>query len=223
MAVQRFFRATTARSPWPWLSRGLRWLAMLAAAVVLMLSWQSNYVRHERSVIAEVSKFDARIHYDYELRGAARPPGPQWLRSFLGDDFFATVAGIEIKTELVTAETVAAIATLPHLQQLLLNAEGVDDAGLLQLAAASELEQLTFRSAVVTDAGLTQLAALKHLTSLTIAAPHITDVGLISLEELPNLTLVELISTDVTADGVARLRAALPKCDVRVYPAPSSG
>ncbi len=203
-----------------WLAKGLRTLLIVAAAVGLLFGWKFNEVRHQRSVVEEVAKFDGKIHYDYEYRGRSRPPGPKWLRRMFGDDFFTVVAGIEIVSERVTGDTVAAVSTLPHLRTLVVDAEGIDDQGLVQLAGATELERLTFRSTRVTDAGLAQLAVLKELTSLIVDAPRITDVGLILLEELPNLTKVDLISTRVTTEGVDRLRAALPKCDIRVFPAP---
>ena len=201
------------------LGPGFRRLAIVAAVAAILFMWKLNVVRHQRSVVEEVSKFNATIHYDYEYRGAARPPGPRWLRRMVGDDFFTAVAGIEIETDRVSGDTLGAVATLPHLRTLLVNAEGVDDRGLLRLSEAVELEQFSFRSTRVTDAGLAQLAVLKQLTSLVIDAPRVTDVGLIPLEELPNLTKVELISTDVTTAGVDRLRAALPNCDVRVLEA----
>ena len=201
-----------------WLANGLRTLAIVAATVGLLFGWKLNEVRHQRSVVDEVAKFDATIHYDYEYRGRSKPPGPKWLRRMFGDDFFTVVAGVEIVTDHITGDAVAAVSTLPHLKTLLVHSEGIDDQGLLQLAGATELEQLTFRSTHVTDAGLAQLAVLKELTSLIIDAPRITDVGLILLEELPNLTRVDLISTRVTTEGVDRLRAALPKCDIRVFP-----
>jgi hypothetical protein len=208
------------RHPWParrWLVRALRRLSVGAALVGFLFAFKLNEVRHQRSVVEEVTKVDARIHYDYEYRGASRPPGPRWLRRMFGDDFFTVVAGIEIVADHVTGDTVAAVSTLPHLRSLFVNAEGIDDQGLLQLAEAAELETFSFRSTHVTNAGLAQLAVLKELTSLSINAPRITDVGLIPLEELPNLTKVDLISTHVTTEGVDRLRTALPRCEIRVF------
>lgn len=196
---------------------GLRALLIAGAVIGLFVGWKLNQVLHQRSVVEEVAKFDAKIHYDYEYRGASTPPGPKWLRRIFGEDFFTTVAGVEIVADRVNGETVAAVATLPHLTTLFVNADGVDDQGLTRLAGATRLEQLTIRSADVTDAGLAQLTVLKALTSLVVDAPRITDVGLIPLEALPNLTKVELFSTRVTSAGVHRLRAALPQCDIRVF------
>lgn len=205
-----------------WAAIGFRVAVAIVAVVVVAIGWRSNHVRHQRRIVAEVAKYDARIQYDHELRGRTGPPGPRWVRSLLGDDFFTTVAGVEIVADRVTGETVAAVSALPHLKSLSLDAEGIDDLSLGRLALAGELEQLTLHSTIVTDAGLAQLAVLRRLTSLNLVAPRITDLGLIPLEELRGLTSVHLISTDVTPEGVARLREALPNCDVRVSPEPTA-
>ena len=202
-----------------WTERAFFAAVVIVAVVVVTLGWWSNRVRHQRRIVAEVARYDARIQYDHELRGEAGPPGPRWVRALLGDDFFATVAGVEIVADRVTDETVAAVSALPHLKSLSLNAEGIDDLTLGRLALAGDLEQLTLHSTIVTDAGLAQLAVLRRLTSLHLVAPRMTDLGLIPLEELRGLTSIHLISTDVTPEGIARLREALPDCDVRVSPA----
>lgn len=44
---------------------------------------------------------------------------------------------------------------------------------------------------------------------------HVTDTVIPYLEKLANLCILDIEGTDVTADGVKRLRNALPKCDIR--------
>ncbi len=215
---------TTNRQPAPTRRRywriGLAGMLAGSAVAAILVAWQANIVWHQRSVVAEIARFDARIVYDYQARGASRPPGPNWLLRIFGDDFLTKVVGIEINAECVDETAVAAIASLPHLKFLLLRAQGMSDQGIVQFAAMKELDQLTFQSSTVTDAGLGQLTGIKRLSYLSIIAPEVTDTGLILLAEMPNLTFVELISTAVTAEGVDQLRAALPQCDVHVYPEP---
>jgi hypothetical protein len=200
---------------------GVRWLIGLSVAAGLFVVWQSNRALQQRAVVAEIERFHPHVTYDYQFEGDARPPGPQWLRAWFGDDFFADISSIRILTDGVDNDTVAVIATLPQLRQLVLVADAMDDQGFLRLAAAAHLEELDITSATVTDAGLAQVATLRGLSRLRIAAPKITDAGLIPLEDLPGLTSVHLISTDVTREGVERLRAALPQCVVVVSPEPS--
>jgi hypothetical protein len=198
-------------------------MKLLAIAVMLIAVFavvRSNSVRQQRSALAEVARFDARVTYDYQVQGATRPPGPNWLLRLLGEDFFAEVVGIEIDADRVDENALAAIASLPQLKFLSLQAEGLNDQHVARFTERGQLDRLTFQSATVTDSGLAQLSQLRGLSYLSIVAPRITDAGLVLLAEMPNLTFVELISTDVTAEGVERLRAALPNCDVHVYPVP---
>lgn len=209
---------------------GLRGLVVVAALLAILAGWKVNVVRQQRAAVAEVARFDARIVYDYQDRGSGRPPGPNWLLRLFGDDFFADVVGIEIDAERIDAEridekriddaAIDAIATLPHLRFLFVQAEGLSDQGIVRFAEASQLDRLTLGSSAVTDSGLAQLSQLKRLSCLTIVAPRVTDAGLKLLEGMPSLTNVQLISTDVTAEGVDQLRAALPNCDVEVSPEP---
>jgi hypothetical protein len=198
----------------------LRGILIVVVVIAILAGWKVNDVRHQRSVVAEVSRFDARIVYDYQVQGAPGPPGPGWLVRLVGHDFFADVVGIEIDAGRIDLQAVAAIATLPRLRFLNLRAEGLSDQGITLFTGITQLDRLTFQSAAVTDAGLAQLAELKGLSYLSIVAPRVTDAGLILLGEMPNLTFVQLISTDATAEGVERLRAALPNCDVQVQPEP---
>jgi hypothetical protein len=112
-------------------------------------------------------------------------------------------------------ETLAAVTALPRLRFLVLR-DGLDDTAMSFLQGAEHLERLKFSSPQVTNAGLSHLLPLKRLTHLSISAPRVTDTGLILLESLPGLSYVELIETQTTPQGVERLRAALPHCDVRV-------
>lgn len=201
-----------------WRTR-LRWPVVIVAGIAILAGFQVQLLQNQRAVLAEIAKLDAQVVYDHEARGQTSPPGPRWLRQVLGDDFFDDVAGISIAREGVTDETVAAIATLPHLKSLLLNSDGISDLGLARITRLTELGELGFRSSSVTDAGLAQIAECRGLTTLRIIAPHITDIGLIPLQEMPHLALVELISTAVTQEGVALLRAALPRCEVHVLAA----
>jgi hypothetical protein len=52
------------------------------------------------------------------------------------------------------------------------------------------------------------------LSELSLVDCDITDVGLKHLTELKRLKKLSLERTGVTAEGVAKLRLALPKCDV---------
>ncbi|GDY14061.1 hypothetical protein LBMAG53_29390 [Planctomycetota bacterium] len=85
----------------------------------------------------------------------------------------------------------AVLTKLPALVHLRLAGTAITDSGLETVAKSTRLERLDLRGTVVTDAGLDQIA------------------------KLPALQSVVLIGTKTTADGVAKLRAALPKLVVK--------
>jgi len=90
----------------------------------------------------------------------------------------------------------------------------ITDAGLEHLKRLTQLEELTLMGTHITDAGLEHLGALKNLQMLNLRGNWIGDAGLQHLESVPSLQRLDLTSTDVTYVGVAKLREALPECDI---------
>jgi hypothetical protein len=102
--------------------------------------------------------------------------------------------------------------------------------GLAHLSGLNGLELLSLHGcSLLTDAGLGNLRFLRGLRSLKLGGcPSITDAGLAHLHGLGSLRTLELggrSSADsssaapgagsLTAAGLAALRAALPKCEIR--------
>lgn len=97
-------------------------------------------------------------------------------------------------------------------EKMIVNA---DDIAMIARMPRLELAVLD----VVPTAPLERLADLSNLKALLVGA-HLTDDDLRRLEGLKSLKYLELwgLNRDVTPEGLARLRAALPECDVRVNP-----
>jgi hypothetical protein len=66
-----------------------------------------------------------------------------------------------------------------------------------------------------TDADLANLEPLTELVDLDLDGSPITDAGLIHLYKLKNLRYVILANTGVTAEGMERLRRALPEAGIK--------
>ncbi len=67
----------------------------------------------------------------------------------------------------------------------------------------------------ITDAGLVHLEGLTSLQELNLDNTHqITDAGLVHLEGLTSLRMLFLHNTQITDAGVAKLKEALPECDI---------
>ncbi len=66
----------------------------------------------------------------------------------------------------------------------------------------------------ITDDDLPHLWSLDKCLSLELNNTQVTDRGLKYLEGRSNLKYLNLQNTQVTDEGVARLRAALPDCEI---------
>jgi hypothetical protein len=66
-----------------------------------------------------------------------------------------------------------------------------------------------------TNAGLRQIAESRSLSYLTLESnPQIDDKGLENLESMSGLTKLRLGGTNVTQVGIAKLKMALPMCEI---------
>jgi hypothetical protein len=90
----------------------------------------------------------------------------------------------------------------------------VTDEALAYVGKMSNLKWLCLLNTRITDSGLSHLASLKSLEDLQIQGTAVTDKGLGHLKAITSLKRVLLGSTQTTADGRAKLREALPKCQV---------
>ena len=83
--------------------------------------------------------------------------------------------------------------------------------GLTHLKVLAELTELGLGCPTLSRTGYPEL---KQLQKLSLAGSGLTDVGLQALDGLTNLRKRVLISTKVTSSGVAKLKEALPRCNV---------
>ena len=93
-------------------------------------------------------------------------------------------------------------------------ARKITDAGLKHLGAILTLETLHVDGASVSDAGLAHLKTLTNLQDLHLSDNAISDAGLEHLEVLKKLKSLHIFNTNVTAAGIAKLKKALPDCDI---------
>jgi hypothetical protein len=215
-------RATTQAEPLKRNRLNLRFsLRTLMIAVTLLcavMAVVSSRANRQRLAVLRIKEARGLAYYDYQLDDNFNPridelpgPGPDWLRAFIGTDYFATV--VSVRVNLATDELLEATAELPHLRELRIACDSkISDGAWRHLKDLPELESLYLRG--TRDSAMVNLAGLAHLHVLYITNTDVTDAGLASLKSLPRLQTLNLTGTKVTKFGITDLQAALPDCKI---------
>lgn len=197
-----------------WLRVSVRSLLLLLVAVAVPLAWKVNRVRNQRIVAAEVKKLNGQLNYDWEWKSPRQygPSGPNWLKNLLGHDYFTDIVFVDLHDPEANDDTLASIASLPHLAGVQILSENVSDTGLLHLARAKHLTFLQIGSKKLTETGFAHLTGLKSLNklSLILAEPQITDANLSHIANIKQLAWLSINATNVSSDSLARI-VKLPK------------
>ncbi len=90
----------------------------------------------------------------------------------------------------------------------------VTDAGLAYLASCRNLEYLILYNTSATNEGIAALSGLTRLRTLMIDSPNITDGAVEHFARMSSLERLCVHATSITAQGMAKLKAALPQCEV---------
>jgi len=106
------------------------------------------------------------------------------------------------------------LTKLTDLEQLSVVDAKLTGAGLVHLKGMTRLRHLDLDNTTVPDEGLVHLKGLLGLRILVLNKTRVTDAGLEHLAGLKNLAELKLNGTAVTGKGVAKLKAALPKCNI---------
>ncbi|MEA1951126.1 MAG: hypothetical protein U9N87_07055, partial [Planctomycetota bacterium] len=77
-------------------------LLLLTAVLAIWLGYVTNRARKQRAAVAALSAIGTTISYDWEFNDDdvmlmdAKPPGPEWLRQLIGDEYFQEVVEISL-------------------------------------------------------------------------------------------------------------------------------
>lgn len=96
--------------------------------------------------------------------------------------------------------------------------EKVKDADLERFRGLNGLRTLDLGGTAITNDGLAHLKDVTGLKTLILYGTGITDDGVKYLEGQTQLAKLDLTATKVTAEGIAKLREALPDCDIQWVP-----
>jgi hypothetical protein len=191
---------------------------LVLTALCIWLGVKVNQARRQKEAVEALQELGATVRYAHQ-RDDTNPTEfdrsknlgvPDWLRRLAGDDFFQTVALIQLP-ETVTDQDLVHLAALPHVECLIFSQESyqeiaVTDAGLDHLPRPDRLVSLAAANTLIGDAFLKRLTGATGLKTLHLSGTRVTDKGLQSLPRLPKLKYLGLSYTPVSDAG---LKAAL--------------
>jgi hypothetical protein len=197
-----------------WRRFSLRTFLLVVTALCIWLGVKVNQARRQKEAVEALLESGANVRYMHQ-RDDTNPTEfdsskdlgvPAWLRKLGGDDFFQTVALVQL-AEMVTDQDLAHLAALPHLECLHFSQESyqeisVTDAGLCHLPRPDRLIVLAAPNTLIGDDFLKRLAGATALETLHLSGTRITNEGLRSLPRLPKLKYLGLSYTSVSDAGV---------------------
>ena len=189
-------------------------LALLGAHLV-------NSAKAQRRAVAEIAKRKGSILYDFQFAGGdpagnkipnARPPAPEWLRRWLGDEFFQEVVQVMLSGPNWEDDSLSALEDLPRVRELhLFQTPNITNAGLAHLRGLRRLESLDiYRNRKISDAGVAHLQGLTNLKALLMDGASVSDAGIDHLLGMKQLEELDLDRSSVGNDGLRKLKA-LPR------------
>ena len=216
----------------------LRTLLIVVAVFCLFVGTVVKRARDQKSAVEAIIENGGLVAYANHL-SKSNPLAPEWLRKFLGNDYFSGVAVVTFMGPTINDTNLATIKRLPDLTWLTVSGKQITDAGLVHLEGLSELvilvlgpteidgsglvhiegltklKSLSLGQTNVTDEGLNHLRKLTSLEKLYLGNTKITDEGLIHLQGLTNLIQLSLDATAVTDEGAQALQQYLPNCEIK--------
>ena len=196
----------------------LRTLLIFTAIVAIPCAWLGRKVeqkRKEREAVAAITKLGGFVRYDFEFDKSGRalpnaePPGANWLRNLLGENFFTEIQGVVLgKRANIPTPGDAGLVSLSefsHIQMLMLTDADVTDIGLENLQGLRQLKWLYLSGTKVTSAGMVHLNGLTQLLRLDLSKTKISDAGLAHLTGLTSLSKLALRDTNVSDSGLVHL------------------
>ena len=169
-----------------WFRVSLRGLMLLVLLVGGGVGWKVSRERSKRQAIAAIRQVGGSILYDYQystdpevmkrIRNVREPAAPRWLRRWLGDDFFRTVALVRLP-ERITPAVLASVAGLDSVRHLIVvDSTGLDEAWSV-LGGLTRLEVVYLAGPAVDARAIATLGTLGTLRTV-----HLADVGVAAAE-----------------------------------------
>lgn len=187
---------------------------LLFAAFMATIGRRISLAHSQRSAREEIASLEAitGFAYDWQVDGqvvdengsrlATQPPGPEWARELLGDDFLYRVVEVDVCNGNVTDDDLSPLSKFTGLRSLTLLHIQLEGPGLQHISDCKELTALLISNCPLSDAGLRPLHRLANLKHLRLCDTKVSDEGLQRIQGLSKLEHLDLAYTDVSDEGL---------------------
>jgi hypothetical protein len=212
MTMQNETESSPPKPRLRWYQYRLRTLLIIMTVLAVWMAWISHRARQQKMAVEKVRAFGGTLLYDYQTTPGplgyrsdfnVLPPAPEWLRGFIGEDYFQKVLYIDLNKTHVNDDDLAILANLPDLEYLNLDQTKITNKGLVYLEGLKHLKILCLGNTPIDDRGLTQLKDLTDLRGLDLEFTNISDAGIINLQRLTTLEeFLSLENTQITDESL---------------------
>lgn len=169
----------------------VRALMVVTLVIGCLAGWLAHRIRTQRQAIAALNAQGARITlthqkwtessrpYGGSAHFDAEPPGPRWLRRWIGDELFQSVGAVEMT--------------------------GTQGNDITPLAACDRLEYIELFLMPVPEGGFAVLHNLRHLKTVVVEGPAVTDSALADLARVESIEDLKICRSDASPKGWGHL------------------
>lgn len=205
----------------------LRSVFLAIAALSFPLGLLVNSAHKQERAVVEVLRAGGKVAYAHQvsagpqdrhlyfyqipLNARAAPPGPEWLRRIVGDQYFIKVVAVWLPSR-PSERVLEYLQYLPHLIFVDAGSSEIANADVTLLSKAASIEELHLTSTPLTDDGIACLRPLSHVRILDLYGTHVTSAGIMALKPdilshdgLVTLDVLDLGCTDVSDDVIDTL------------------
>lgn len=205
----------------------LRSVLLVVAALSFPLGLLVNSAHKQEWAVTEVLRGGGKVVYAHQVNAGAQgrylyfyqipldaraaPPGPEWLRKIIGDQYFTKVVAVWLPSR-PTERILECLDYFPHLIFVDASFSEITNADAILLSKAESIEELHLANTPITDDGIARLRPLSRIRKLDLYGTHVTCRGIMALKPdilsrdgLVSLELLDLGCTNVSDDIIDAL------------------
>jgi len=201
-----------------WLSFSLRGFLLLILLLSIPLAWlgqKYSRMRIEDAVVEQILEANGTViyeHHDEAANGGGfhvstknPAPGPQWIRSLLGEHIFTSVRHVRFTFGKVDDDVIAELPRLQDLEVLAISSTSLTDESIDSLRQIPQLRELFLHVENISPEAFNRLRTHPQLEMLHLVEDLASAEALQQFQSWPHLKHVKLFSSRATDEDLLPL------------------